>query len=121
MEVSRQQADAMEEWGKEMGRIMTTVARMCAGDKVPPSDEKKVQEYDPDLYLKAKHAQAMMAYMKEKQKEYESLWSEEEEEVTYDPQGKADNAEAAVPLKDIPLEASAPAGGEGAVATEGEV
>ena len=33
-----------------MAKIMTTVARMCAGDKVPYADEKKLMEYDSDLY-----------------------------------------------------------------------
>ena len=54
-----------------MAKIMTTVARMCAGDKVPYADEKKLMEYDSDLYGKAKQAQMMMAAMKEKQKEYD--------------------------------------------------
>ena len=40
-----------------MAKIMTTVARMCAGDKVPYADEKKLMEYDSDLYGKAKQAQ----------------------------------------------------------------
>ena len=61
-----------------MAKIMTTVARMCAGDKVPYADEKKLMEYDSDLYGKAKQAQMMMAAMKEKQKEYDSLWDDEE-------------------------------------------
>ncbi len=103
-ENTRAEAEAAEEWGKEMGRIMTTVARMCAGDKVPPKDEKKVQEYDPDLYMKAKHAQMMMAAMKEKRKEHDSLWEDEEEREEFDPMGVADNTEAAIPLEDVPLE-----------------
>lgn len=106
-ENSKAEADAAAEWGKEMGRIMTTVARMCAGDKVPPKDEKKVQEYDSDLYMKAKHAQMMMATMKEKRKEHDSLWEDEEERKEYDPMGVADNTEAAVPLQDVSLEGGA--------------
>ena len=83
-----------------MAKIMTTVARMCAGDKVPYADEKKLMEYDSDLYGKAKQAQMMMAAMKEKQKEYDSLWDKEGGE--YDPEGVADNTEAQGELPDIP-------------------
>ena len=83
-----------------MAKIMTTVARMCAGDKVPYADEKKLMEYDSDLYGKAKQAQMMMAAMKEKQKEYDSLWDEEGGE--YDPEAAAENAEATGELLEIP-------------------
>ena len=71
--------------GATIGKIMTTVARMCAGDKVPYTDEKKVMEYDSDMYARAKQAQMIMASMKKKQKEYDSLWDEEGGE--YDPEG----------------------------------
>ena len=84
-----------------MAKIMTTVARMCAGDKVPYADEKKLMEYDSDLYGKAKQAQMMMAAMKEKQKEYDSLW-DDEEDGEYDPEGVADNTEAQGELPEVP-------------------
>lgn len=84
-----------------MAKIMTTVARMCAGDKVPYADEKKLMEYDSDLYGKAKQAQMMMAAMKEKQKEYDSLW-DDEEGGEYDPKGVADNTEAQGELPEVP-------------------
>ena len=86
-----------------MAKIMTTVARMCAGDKVPYADEKKLMDYDSDLYGKAKQAQMMMAAMKEKQKEYESLWNDEEGKA-YDPEGVADNTTAQGELPDVPQE-----------------
>nr|MCR4743605.1 hypothetical protein [Lachnospiraceae bacterium] len=82
-----------------MGKIMTTVARMCAGDKVPYADEKKVMEYDRDLYATAKQAQAMMAQIKKKRKEYDSLWDKEGGE--YDPEAAAEGAEAAGTLPDM--------------------
>ena len=65
---------------------------MCAGDKVPYTDEKKVMEYDDKMYARAKQAQMIMASMKKKQKEYDSLW--DKEGVEYDPEGVADNTEA---------------------------
>ena len=88
-----------------MAKIMTTVARMCAGDKVPYADEKKLMEYDSDLYGKAKQAQMMMAAMKEKQKEYDSLWDDEEGGED-DPEGVADNTEAQGELPEVPPEVS---------------
>ncbi len=101
-EVARQQSDPETGYAAELGKIMTTVARMCAGDKVPLSDEQKVREYDSELYMKAKMAQSMMAAMKKKQKEYDSLWKEDEEgENKYDPEAAAENAEFAGVLPDI--------------------
>ena len=83
-----------------IGKIMTTIARMCAGDKVPYTDEKKVMEYDDKMYARAKQVQMIMASMKKKQKEYDSLWDKEGGE--YDPEGVADNTEAQGELPDIP-------------------
>ena len=68
-ENARALADPETGLGATIGKIMTTVARMCAGDKVPYTDEKKVMEYDSDMYARAKQAQMIMASMKKKQKE----------------------------------------------------
>lgn len=83
-------------------KIMTTVRRMCHGDKVPASDERKLMEYDKDLYLEAKQAQAAMEALNKKPKEYDSLWDEEEDGQKYDPEGVADNTEAQGTLPEIP-------------------
>ena len=85
-------ADPETGLGATIAKIMTTVARMCAGDKVPYSDEKKAMEYDDKMYGKAKQAQMIMAALKEKRKEYDSLWDKEGGE--YDPEGVADNTQA---------------------------
>ena len=68
-EVNRALADPETGMAATLGKIMTTIARMCAGDKVPYSDEKKVMEYDDELYARVKQAQMTMAAMKKKQKE----------------------------------------------------
>lgn len=107
-EVNKELADPETGMAATLGKIMTTVARMCAGDKVPYSDEKKVMEYDDELYARAKQAQMIMASMKERQKEYDSLW-DDEEGGEYDPQGVADNTEASGELPEIPP-AEAPEG-----------
>ena len=85
-------ADPETGLGATLGKIMTTIARMCAGDKVPYSDEKKVMEYDDKMYARAKQAQMIMASMKKKQKEYDSLWDKEGGE--YSAEGVPDNTEA---------------------------
>jgi hypothetical protein len=88
---AQQNAEASEDYAKEMGKIMTVAQRMCHGDKVPASDEKKLMEYDSDLYKIAKNAQ-MMAQL-EKRKEYKSLWEDEENKEYEDPIEAADSTE----------------------------
>ena len=47
---------------------MTVARRLMHGDQVPMQDEKKLMEYDKDLYIMAKNA-GMMARL-EKRKKY---------------------------------------------------
>ncbi len=103
-EVSKQEAEAGAEYAENLGKIMITVARMCAGDKVPYSDEKKVMEYDSDMYTVAKQTQAMMAAIKKERKEYDSLWEEEEEKTEFDPEAVAENTEAIGDFSVIPTQ-----------------
>ncbi|MFV0344445.1 MAG: hypothetical protein ACK5JH_16430 [Anaerocolumna sp.] len=102
IEANKALTDPETGFGATMGKIMTTVARMCAGDKVPYSDEKKLMEYDGEMYAKAKQAQMTMAAMKKHQKEYDSLWDKEGGE--YDPEGVADDTEAQGELPEIQAE-----------------
>lgn len=88
----RQNAEAVEDGMKELGKIMEVARRMCKGDKVPPSDERKLAEYDGKLYQMAKNAQ-MMAQVK-KRKEHKSLWEDEEPREWEDAMEVADNEEA---------------------------
>lgn len=101
-EVSRQQADAGSEMAEEYAKLMTVAMRISRGDIVPYKDEKKLLEAYPDLYQAAKSAQ-MLHQMDEKRKKHKSLWKDEEETpaTEYDPQGKAENAEAMGPLPEI--------------------
>ncbi len=98
-EVAAQQADAEKKAAGEYAKIMTVARRIAKGDEVPYYDEKKLMEYDKDLYLSAKNAQ-MMHYA-EKHKKHKSLWEEEEEEKHFDPEGRADNATAQGELPEI--------------------
>lgn len=89
---AEQQGDAMAEQAKEMEKILLVARRIMHGDKVPPKDEKKLMEFDPDLYAMAKNAGAM-AEMK-KRKEYKSLWDDEEKKEYPDAIEEANNTEA---------------------------
>lgn len=106
-EVSRQQADVMEDAAIEMGKIMEVAHRIAKGAIVPATDEKKLLDYSFEMYQAAKSMGAMVQMQKKREK-YDSLWDdEEEEEQEYDPAGKAYNAET-----DIGLPASVAEGGE---------
>ena len=97
-EVSRQQADAMEDAAIEEAKIMEVARRISRGGRVPATDEKKLMEYSMELYMAAKNA-AMLVELEKKREKYDSLWKDEDEEqVEYDPQGKAENSEVDIPL-----------------------
>ena len=89
---SKQQSDAMADQAKEMNKIMLVARRIMHGDKVPAKDEKKLMEFDKDLYMMAKNA-GMMARL-EKRKKYDSLWEDEEKKEHEDPMEAADAEEA---------------------------
>ena len=90
--VAKQQGEAAKEYGVEMGKLMTVARRIIHGDQVPAQDEKKLMEFDKDLYMMAKNA-GMMARLKERKK-YDSLWEEEEKKEHEDPVEAADSEEA---------------------------
>ena len=65
---------------------------------MPATDEKKLMDYSMELYMAAKNA-AMLVELEKKREKYDSLWKDEDEEqVEYDPQGKAENSEVDIPL-----------------------
>lgn len=73
------QEAATEKQMQDMARIMTVFRTMAKGDIVPASDERRLQEYDSDLYQTAKMAQSM-ARQTERKKQA-SQWDEEEEQA----------------------------------------
>lgn len=95
----KENAEATADYYEDIGKIMTVAQRMCHGDKVPATDEKKLMEYDSDLYQMAKNAQ-MMARLK-KRKEYDSLWTDEEKKEYEDPIEAADSTETELVGPDI--------------------
>jgi hypothetical protein len=96
---AKENKEAIEDYNAELGKIFTVARRMCHGDKVPATDEKKLMDYDNDLYQMAKTAQ-MMAQVK-KRKEYKSLWEDEEKKEYEDPLEEADNTETDLVGPDI--------------------
>lgn len=94
---AEQQADAMEEYGEEMAKCLEIARRLSRGDKVPAQDEKKLMEFNMDIYKMAKNMAAIN--MNKKHKEWDSLWEDDEEKKEYDdPLEAAQNAEANVEM-----------------------
>lgn len=111
-ESSRQQADAMKKYGEDMAKCLEIARRISEGDKVPPQDEKKLMDFNREIYMAAKSMAVMN--QQRKHKEYDSLWDEEEkEEQKVDPLEKAANTEisAAAPAE-MPQEAGDAAAAE---------
>lgn len=91
---TKENVEAEKEGFEDLRKIMEVVRRMTKGDNVPQSDEKKVMEYDKDMYQMAKSAQ-MIAQMRRKDREdHDSLWEDEEERQQEDPTESADGQEA---------------------------
>ncbi len=71
------QQAATEKQNKEFGKIMAVYRALAKGDIVPAGDEKKLMEYDKDLYQAAKMAQSIA--LQEKRKKQKSQWDDDEE------------------------------------------
>ena len=91
---TKENVEAEKEGFEDLQKIMKVVQRMTKGDTVPPGDEKKVMDYDKDIYQMAKSAQ-MLAKMRKKGKEHDSLWEDDKEKRDReDPMEAADGQEA---------------------------
>ena len=94
--VSEQQADAMKEYGEEMAKCLEIARRISRGDHVPAQDEKKLMDFNMDIYKMSKEMAAVN--MDKDAKEWESLWGEEEEKEYEDPFEASQNAETNVEM-----------------------
>ena len=91
-EVAKQQGDAMEEAAEDMAKCLEIARRISRGDKVPAQDEKKLMDFNMEIYQIAKNMAVMN--MNKKHKEWESLWDDEEEKQEYaDPMETAADTE----------------------------
>lgn len=101
-EASKQQGEAMQEYGEEMAKCLEIARRISNGDKVPATDEKKLIDFNMEIYMAAKNMAVMN--MDKKHKEHESLWGDEEEkEAAPDPREMAENTEISVDIPEIDL------------------
>lgn len=102
-EVAKQQGEAMQEYGEEVAKCLEIARRIANGDKVPSSDEKKLMDFNMEVYMAAKNMAVMNA--DKKHKEYDSLWEEEEDkEENPDPMETAGDTQINVELPDIGVE-----------------
>lgn len=90
--VSRQQADAMQEYGEEMAKCLEIARRISRGDRVPAQDEKKLMDFNMDIYKMAKEMATIN--MDKEHRDWDSLWGDEEEKEYEDPREVSENAEA---------------------------
>lgn len=91
---SEQQGDAMKEYGEEMAKCLEIARRISRGDRVPAQDEKKLMDFNMEIYQMAKEMAAMN--MDKKHEEWDSLWGDEEEKEYEDPFEASQNAETSV-------------------------
>ena len=58
-EENREQSKKQAEEGDELGKVMTIFRRIANGDIVPYQDEKKLLEYNKEMYMAAKNIASM--------------------------------------------------------------
>lgn len=75
---------------EDTNKLLTVARRLMHGDIVPPSDEKKLMEYDGDLYQMAKNAQ--VSANTGERTFFKSLW--EEEDITAEETDTASSVES---------------------------
>ncbi|MBD5560661.1 MAG: hypothetical protein HDQ87_10000 [Clostridia bacterium] len=89
---------------EDSGKLMEVFRRIASGAKVPVADQKKLMEASPGMYQTAKLA----AQMAENDKEYKSLWKDEDRKKGPDARHAADISEPSVSRPhDDPLAAAA--------------
>lgn len=76
LESAKEAAEAAGEGMEEMAKVLEIARRISRGDHVPPGDEKKLMEYDKDLYQMAKTSATL--YANRKHKKYKTLFEEED-------------------------------------------
>ena len=101
-EAAKQQGEAMQEYGEEMAKCLEIARRIANGDRVPAQDEKKLMDFNMEVYMAAKNMAAMN--IDKKHKDYDSLWGDEEEkEENPDPMEMAADSEINVEIPEIDL------------------
>ena len=98
-EASRQQGDAMAKAADDYIKCVEVARRIARGDKVPPKDEKKLLEFNAEMYQMAKNMGSMVK-RNEKQKEHKSLWKngDEDRANVQSPEEVVDNMECGMTM-----------------------
>ncbi len=93
-EAARQQGEAMAEYTEDVVKCMEIARRISRGAKVPPYDEKKLMEFNFEMYMTAKNAAMINSH--------KSLWEDEEEgsEEKTSPSEIVDEMECGIELPD---------------------
>ncbi len=104
--VAKQQSEAGQDMAEDMAKALTTARRIANGDIVPMTDEKKLLEYNEELYRMAKMS-AMLHQMEEHRK-HKSLYEDEEDREYTDPEAETTpmqkyGVEVEVSLGDVPI------------------
>ncbi len=101
-EASKQQGEAMQEYGEEVAKCLEIARRISNGDRVPAQDEKKLMDFNMEVYMTAKHMASMN--LDKEHEEHDSLWGEEEEKgENPDPMETAAESEVNVEIPEIDL------------------
>lgn len=97
-EVARQQGDAMAEYALDMCKLFEVARRIAQGAHVPAEDERKLMEFSMELYQSAK---SMAAMNEMNDKEYDTLWPDEEKEEVPDAHEVAENTTLGLHAPDV--------------------
>lgn len=101
-EVAKQQGEAMQDYGEEMAKCLEIARRIANGDRVPAQDEKKLMDFNMEVYMAAKNMAAMN--QDKEHKEYDTMWGEEKEKgENPDPMETAAETEISVEIPEIDL------------------
>ncbi len=101
-ESARQENEANAEYMENVAKCLEIFRRIANGDKVPPADEKKLMDYNSEMYMSAKSMAVM--HMGKEGKEYDSLWGDEDENKEEEPSPSevAQNTEIQMAMPEMP-------------------
>ena len=80
MAAEKTQDAAARKMAEDQVKALSVFRSMSKGDNVPPSDERRLMDYDKKLYQAGKMAQAMAQMEKKRAENKDSEWDEREEE-----------------------------------------
>lgn len=97
---TKESTDAQADATADMAKCIEIARRISSGAKVPGTDEKKLMEFSFEMYMAAKNVAALNE--NKSNKEYESLWEDEEEKIVED--NDIDESELPIATPDIQIQ-----------------